>query len=1530
MEPKTNAVLGLIKTVVGPFLSLFKKRRAEVTAAEAPESLKSIEQSSFDDVLSRIAAADPGDSIFKRLADTATNRFFTPEFLRTTNVQAWLAEPEVRRGISTLARARLLDSLAPDDIRADVEARYRDIAMANAQESAAVISAVVAMLAAGVMARVSDSGTGALVVGVAQELAREFERLNARLDGGAVPGAPSTSVAAPKPLDGATTDAWRGAFISASTTLLRWPTTVGDGAYIARPELDELIARVQSNESGVVALLGPPGSGKSALLAKLAQALSVGQKMAVLAIKGDVLDPEVESEEGLQRCLHLPELPSMMLRRLALAGPAALLVDQLDALAGHLDAKTGRLSALLNLVKAVSRAEGVFVFVSCRSFEFTHDIRLSHIEATSLTLQVPPWETVLTVLEAQGVQAAGLNSDAREVLRVPQHLNTFLQLRAAGIHEPVSNYTAMLDRLWSVRVLGVPGAEELARLAFELAETMAEKEVLWLAAARFDDRAQDINRLKAAGILTTSEPGSLGFSHQTVFEHVLARSFAKTEGRLSAYVLARTDSLFVRPKVWAALAYLRNVEQETYEVELRTIWNAIGLRKHLRFLLVEFMGSQPEPSDKEELLLSAAGGQPDLLPLILKAIVGSPGWFARFDSSLIAQAMVDGRTADLCIPILDAAWPFASERVSALVRERWVPSEANDRRALYVLQGAPKWTPALIDAAKTVVARSQMQAFQADHFVSTVGGSEPNVAIELLRHILDGELSRCMTEALRLKDVAQQQRPAASEPDISWHMEHSPYRPIAALLDDSQSWSSLPALAAASPRQFIAVLWPWYVTVFRSLLDLSTAEPPYLGFPLPYRADFRFEGEDRNNLGPSSPLEAIATAVEELAKSAPDELMAWAKSQEFVDLAPVQRLVAHALAAKPVMTASTALGFLLSDDRRYFLGGVSDSSSTTRSLIAACAPQWSPEEVASFVERVRSFSPARPVDIDAPDDIKHWHRMVKRTRLNLLSALPASARPVAVQRELDEASRVFPQRGVSDDFTSGWVGARMSSVHFARASTDDIVNAFKEIPDENAWEHPRHFGRGGNIQLSREFAEFAKKDPKRAVELIQHLQPDYGQRAVGYAIDALAEALQPNEVMNLIVMAQRRGFDNFEFRQSVAHAVDRLLHRNARINDEVLSVLERWLPMEVAASTAGTDDHDSAAETGDENVFLLSGHPSMRVVPSGDYPVLSSLIRARMSREEIHDVIRVLGMYLETSPDPSIWEFLADLMPPLAWEESGSGKALIGEVLSRVSLEGTRSAAVLMAKTYWKAPDEILAALPRWRRSPKVAAQKGYGELVALIALTNPAAPQANLWLDELVDAADGAVARAGATATAVQLLWPELRFRPAATDLLLRLLVKDETAIWRKVFGLFSLVDKLEPEPHTVRLLEGIAQRIDKAPPPSEPHVVERLGGLLPRYADLVARVAAQLIQLWRDQLANAGSSLVSAGQEMMDLALTLHRTEGTKLQGLQMFEQLVEMDAYQAREVLDELDHRVRLGARPMRPRLRRRARRRKTSDG
>lgn len=1531
MEPFTVKTFAFIKAAAGPFLKWLKPLRAGKSAAETPYELKTIDQNVFDEVLRRIAVADPKDSIFTHAYDASTNKLFTPDFLRTRNVQDWLREPIVRSDLQLVASAKALGTPVPHHAVERLQARYREVACASLQESTPVVASISAMLAAEVNARVQDTGTAALVVGGIKENARSFEKVQAKLDTILFEGShePPADVAL-TPLNTETATVWREAFSAASRGLLHWPTTLGDGQYIARPELDQLLAATNSSERGTLALLGLPGSGKSALLARLGLELAAKPNVSVLAIKGDLLDAAVATEEDLQRDLRLPERPSIMLRRLALTGPVVLLIDQLDALAGHLDTKTGRLSALLNLIKAVCETDGLHVFVSCRAFEFTHDIRISRIDAECVALELPSWEEVLPILEAQDVKAGGWNSDAREVVRVPQHLNTYLQLKSSGIDEPFSNYTAMLDCLWNSRVLNTPCAGRAAHLAFEIAEAMADKETLWLAKARFDDRVEDIKLLVSSGILIMSEQGAIGFSHQTVFEHVLARSFAKNDGQLSAYVLARKESLFVRPKLWAALAYLRNVEPVTYEAELWAIWNAQGLRKHLRFLLIEFMGSQPSPTDKEELLLAAASEQQELHAIVLKAITGSQGWFVRFSSNVIAQAMSNAMTADLCIQLLVAAWSHSPVQITKLLRDIWLPVPDNDRRALFLLQEAPLWSPELVETAKTIAGRAQLSAFHFDHFASVVGGTEPKVAIELIRLILDSELSRLKTEGLRLQAIAAQEDPAEGDAGILWHMKNDPTRPINSFLEDNHHWNSVPELAAASPSHFVSVFWPWYLSAFRALLELSRADAPNFGYSLPYRADFRFEGEDRNNLSPSSILGAIVVAVEGLANVAPQELLQWADEQASVELAPVQRLVAHTLAYNPSQSAATALNFLLGDERRYFLGNVSDPSSTSLALITACAPHWSADEVARFTAKVNAFSPPRPKEKDAdPDAIQWWHRIVRRTRVNLLRALPIQARTLEIQREIEEGNRVYPQRTELADFVGGFIGSPMAEEQMSRASNDDIVNAFKAIPDKSGWDHPRDFSRGGNIQLARAFAEFSKEHPARSLEVIQQLHPDFGQRAAGYALETLAESYDPDALMILIAELHERGFDDDEFRASVALAVNRFLRREVTISEPVLIVLESWVPTLERVPTP----EDAAKEQSEEGTkndtkdtgFLLSGHPRIEFVPDGDYPIISAIIDARLARKEMPAVTQLLRRYLGVSRDKRVWEMLMHSMAHLPSIDAHDGPALVGEALSLSQLDGSCGAAVLMSKTHWKALNEVMSNLRRWRCSDNVAARKGYGELVALIAQTNADAHLAQQWLEELVESPALADARAGAAATTVQLLWPEPQFRSDATDLLLRLLAKNEDAIWHELFGLFGRVDKLEPEPHTIRLLKDIADNIDNAPPPRESHVVERLGALLPRQAYIVARIASQLIQLWRDQLSNMGSALNFAGQEIMDLAITLHRTEGTKLEGLQMFEQLIEIDAYQARAILDELDHRIRPGARPLRRRQPRIARRR-----
>ncbi|MFY0579193.1 AAA family ATPase [Cystobacter fuscus] len=322
----------------------------------------------------------------------------------------------------------------------------------------------------------------------------------------------------------------KAALMHASHDLLVWPQTLPGGERFERPEFNQVLQEFDAFDKSATVVLGPPGSGKSALLARIAQKMAA-RGWPVLGVKADVLDPSISDETGLQRQLMLDEPPSRLLAQLAEFGPVVLIIDQLDALAGFVDLKTGRLNVLLNLLRRFGQRRNMHVIVSARSFEFKHDVRLRSIEADSIDLELPPWREVLPVLAARKLHPEGWPPDVRETLRTPQHLATFLRLVDSGAAEPSQNYQAMLERLWNERVLQALSGERLARLATDIAETMAREESLWLACSRYDDHAKELQELERLEILTPSADRlTVGFSHQTLYDYVLARSFARGKG----------------------------------------------------------------------------------------------------------------------------------------------------------------------------------------------------------------------------------------------------------------------------------------------------------------------------------------------------------------------------------------------------------------------------------------------------------------------------------------------------------------------------------------------------------------------------------------------------------------------------------------------------------------------------------------------------------------------------------------------------------------------------------------------------------------------------------------------------------------------------------------------------------------------------------------------------------------------------------------------------------------------------------------
>ena len=132
-------------------------------------------------------------------------------------------------------------------------------------------------------------------------------------------------------------------------------------------------------------------------------------------------------------------------------------------------------------------------------------MRLRAIEAESVTLTLPPWHKVKERLAELGIGPDTWPEQARDVVRIPQALKIFIALVGSGKAEPFSTYQAMLEQLWQDRIASADDSERLISLASDLAGQMAEKEALWLAVSRFDERLNSLKRLEALGFIVRSE-----------------------------------------------------------------------------------------------------------------------------------------------------------------------------------------------------------------------------------------------------------------------------------------------------------------------------------------------------------------------------------------------------------------------------------------------------------------------------------------------------------------------------------------------------------------------------------------------------------------------------------------------------------------------------------------------------------------------------------------------------------------------------------------------------------------------------------------------------------------------------------------------------------------------------------------------------------------------------------------------------------------------------------------------------------------
>lgn len=1326
--------------------------------------------------------------------------------------------------------------------------------------------------------------------------------------------------------------------------LLDWSQTLPDGTQFSRPEKDQILEAIADQDSTTQAVLGLPGSGKSSLLAEVAHEL-VTAGVRVLAIKADLLDPAIETEDDLAGWLGLSIRPSAVLWRISQLRPVVLMIDQLDALAGYTDIKTGRLSALLSLVRRVSGLRNVHVVLSAREFEYEHDARLKTIKAETIHLDLPPWSEVVPVLERHGFKPAGWPADAQEVLRSPQALNTFLKLKERSSEPPFRKYQLMLDQMWTETITRQPNGSRLAQLVTNIADQMAEKEVLWLPAARFDDHSEEITYLVGAGMLSDlGQAGSkIGFSHQTMFEHALARSFTRTEGRLSEFTIARQMSLFVRPKLWAALTYLREVDPGAYGGEMQTLFYTQDLRLHLRTLLVEFLGQQPTPDSVEAYLFEEALAS-DRRAAAFMAMAGSPGWFKRYNRTEIPRAMKDDKEAVLALRVLNLAWVFDPGEVERLISENWSELPNKDGFTWTALGQAQVWTPGIVEIAKSLMARTAIHAHSLEFTIGTIGVTQPDVALELLHAKLDQELQAAKRESAKRLASAPKD---SGDAYWTWRISTSPREPITNVVQQSNAWDTLEALGKDNPALFLGAMWPWLTEAMVALRDLESDEGS-LGYPVQFTLDFRFEEEERGRgLSDYPILSAIRVALETLAQNDEELFLVWLSEHDRDEFNPAQRLFAHVLSLHPDRYAQVAYRFLLGDPRRFRLGNHQDPSGTTKRLIAEASPHWSDADVEVFVAAVNAYAPTPYPDLDARGR-KLFSDGVRRVKLGLLSALPAERQPEATRRLVMEERRRFPgsDEGIRH-YGPTWIGSPISSEQLAKAQDEEVLNAFRQLPDKYEWDHPNRMMEGGNVQLSRAFADFAKTDPERAAALIRKFEPSFGTRAAGYALTAIAKAGDPQLVMTLMAELDQRGFTGDEFQNSASEAVSRLVRREIAVSPETLNIIENWLTEPAAPVPTPAQPEEERSEDHDEDILdleqekaserdsrrreqiILWGTGSAVTLPAGNFPKLDVLIHALLLAEQHDRILSVLKRASERGEEERVWRAILHWFRYLKPTDREEIERLLDTVFERYpDLLQTTELAILFAYLHWRHPDFVRSYLEKWAASGDDYFEQLAGELTPLISFLQPELPWTKPLLEQVVFEPGTDSTRLGAINAAVN-LFPDVEYRERASELLVRIIPRISGAAWNNLFDVFRLVDEITPDPSWIAFLTAIEANLAGAHKINATFVVDRLQTLLPHHALLVAKVAKRLIETWRDELGDIQTGTAGSASELVDLAITLHRIgDDTREIGLELFEQLVEIQAYTAKETLEQIDNRFRSQA-PQRQRLprRNRAARRRT---
>jgi hypothetical protein len=1319
-------------------------------------------------------------------------------------------------------------------------------------------------------------------------------------------------------LDADSQNSLKEEFLNASKGLLSWNRKLGDNQQIIRPELAQLTERIKTETSSTTIVLGSPGCGKSALMATLGH-WAVEEKYALLAIKADYLSNTVNTIEDLQRDIQLSRHPKDAIKAIGNSEKVILLIDQLDAVSELLDRQPGRINVLLAFIQSLTGTKNIHIVATCREFEFRYGTQFARLDnCEPLKLELPEWKDISPLLEKEQHNPNSMGAALCELLKNPLHLKIFLEIAKPG--ETFESFPKLLDRLWEKHISHQSKAQQLIDFLTQLADRMADEEVLWLPSAIADEMPDICRALEQAGILMTNQDSStLGFRHQTFYDHTLARAFAHGAKSLADFVLERQDGLFIRPILLRSLNYLRGTAPQQYKKQLQILLNDSPqeIRSHIRTLLIEFIGGQPHPnSDEAGLLIPLLNSETEGIK-VLDSIIASPGWFTRLRDRPEFRQWLEKPVEQAVYgsPILTAATNFASEDVWSLLEEYWLDDKTYDFLSIRAIWNIGQWTPERVFLTQQVIQRSNIQWDDVSMIAERIGETLPNYATRVIRGHLDCLLIQAM-EASQIPIPVLP--PDVDEVERSIHnYRHDPLKPLRALLESERNFYEIEKFAEAYPQSFLESIWSWFIDLIQKLsYDIN---PLIISYRLNRVGDFRFSR--------SEIVLSLITAITELAKFNKIAFFEFFEQNTNSDLLVIHRLLAYGLEAVAPQDPSYVLDYLLADPRRFGLGGQmmgSDRHKETETLITAIFPYLNLEDRQRLEQKILEFKFWQPTDDMDVDFRRRSLEYNREHRLSLLQAIPEenlSSRTKRLKEEEERALPWFEVRKSSGTIRGGIVGPRMTKAEMSLADDRHLINLFNKLSDETEWEAPHHrssdeFSRsGGAIQQSREFGELVKDDPSRFLPILPALEPHRHESYVGRAIEELAGTdYTANGLIDIIERLDRQGFVSESFRSEASHALEKIAERNQGLPQSSLSILKGWLPTHSQPELA---HYKSTEEKSfDLNSPILFGiFGSSHMLPGGRGNIVRAIAKGylKQSPPDHEGWATFIRSQIGIETHPAVWVDILSEMPPLLNGDPIQATELF-DIVIRNCPEALQYqwALYFIAHTIgWFKPKETVQGwLEMLRANNSSFSQQAYGELLLIHYLQYQ-----DEWSVEQINqhlATQNNEAILCGLAHAASHLWVQNRCRAIAHNILYNLVPSSSESIQNAVASVFRWSrDSFRLDPGMMKVIHAICENrnilLEAANDLIEIIEEENLVELNP---EVVAKICENLLKIG-SELTNPIRPTALIAESLTTIAIQLHRQDVFRERGLQIFEQLLAQNLRETQAILETLDRKpIRLG--------------------